>query len=113
MRGSSEMKNEQGARRRDRGARPQLAMAWRILRGARAGLVAGGLLLPGLALAAGQDASRPGQAAARAATPSQGVAPDKVSPYIKASRERALAPRPEHQTKLQLAVRGTQKAGNR
>jgi hypothetical protein len=86
-----------------------------MTRGARrralAGLVAVSLLLPGLA--AGKDTGKPEQAAAAAATPSPGGVPHKESPYIKASRERALAPKPEHRPRLQLSVRGAQKPGGR
>jgi hypothetical protein len=68
-------------------------------------------MLPVLALGAGKDASKPKPATAAGVSPTNGSAPHKVSPYIKASRDRALGPRPEHQTKLQLSVRGVQKAG--
>jgi hypothetical protein len=86
-------------------------MARSARRGALVGLVAGTLLLlPVLALAAGHVASKPEQTAA--ATP-QGSAPHKVSPHIKASRDRAQGPKPEHRTKLLLSARGVQKAGSR
>jgi hypothetical protein len=111
MPGSTEMQHEQGAPRADAGAWPHLAVARSARRGALVALLAGSLMLPVLALAAGQGASRPEQTAA-AATP-QGSAPHKVSPHIKASRDRAQAPKPEHRTKLQLSARGVQKAGSR
>lgn len=81
-------------------------------RGTLMGLMAASLLLPVLGLAAGKDARRPEKVAAAGANPSPGSAPHRTSPYLRASRERALAPRPEHRPKLQLSVRGAQKANS-
>jgi len=81
--------------------------------GALAGLVAGSLLLlPVLALAAGEDVNEPKQTTAAGVKPSEGSAQHKVSPYAKASRERARALKPEHRPKMRLPVRGAQKASS-
>ena len=73
-------------------------------------LLAGGLLAPGPAVAARQRAGAE-QARAAEAKPSEG-AQQKISPHLKASRERAAqAQKPEHRRKLRLSVRGAQKSG--
>jgi len=82
-------------------------------RGALAGLLAGSLLLlPVLALAAGEDVNEPKQTTAAGVKPSGGSAQHKISPYAKASRERAQALKPEHRGTLRLSVRGAQKASS-
>lgn len=77
-----------------------------------AGLLAASLLLPGLVQAAGKKAEEPQQPAAAAATTSQRTG-HKVSPYVRASRERALASKPGHRPRLHLSARGAQKAQGR
>jgi len=69
-------------------------------------LLVGTLLLPVLALAAGQDVNVPKQTGAAGVKPSEGSAPHQISPYVRASRERARARLPQ----LRLSVRGAQKS---
>lgn len=89
------------------------AMARSLRRGALTVLLAGAWLPPGVALAAGREVKAPNPTAAAAAKPSEGSAQLKISPYVRASRERARARRLEHEPKLRLSVRGAQKASGR
>lgn len=108
---SSDVKNqEQQAPRAGAGGMLSLATAQRVLPGVVAGLLAASLLLPGLVLAAGKKADKPQQPAAAAATTSPGTG-HKVSPYVRASRERALASKPGHRPRLHLSARGAQRQG--
>jgi hypothetical protein len=97
-------------------ARPsrRAAVARAIRVGMLAGLVAGSLLLlHAMAPGAGADLHRSTLAIVAARKPSEGDAPQKVSPYVKATREQALAAKPEHRPNLRLSVRGAQKASSR
>jgi hypothetical protein len=95
-------------------SRLRAALAWAIGLAALAGLVAGGLLLRHAAAPdAGADLRGPAPAIVAAGKPSEGDAPQRISPYVKVARERATTSRPEHQPNLRLSVRGAQKASGR
>jgi hypothetical protein len=82
-------------------------------RGALAGLMAGSLLLPVLARAAGDEVHEPKQTTASGVKTPQGGAQHKISPHLKARRERAQAQKPEHRPNFRLSVRGAQNASSR
>jgi hypothetical protein len=88
------------------------AMAGYAWRGALAGLMAASLLLPVLARAAGDEVHEAKQATAAGVKPSQGGAQHKISPHLKARRERAQAQKPERRPTFRLSVRGAQKASS-
>jgi len=89
-----------------------LALARRVSSWALAGALAGSLLLSAPAVAAGKVASKPRPAAGAAKSPKASTT-HKVSPYVRAARERSLAAKPGHQPKLRLGVRGAQNARGR
>ena len=82
-----------------------------VRRAMLAALLAGSLLLPPTATAADQDAKKPAQQTAGAVKASGSGAQHKISPYVKAMRDRAA--NTAHRPKLWLSARGAQKAKSR